>query len=168
MEKKRRRRFRFSLGALLIAIFFASIGFGWYAYLKQQSDSQMEAVAFFRDHDVKPIEETELAQIQEVPITVNGISSTMVIPSVRNAGRDIYWLEPYLGEYFFAKYTVLQIISTDKLELGELKDNMKQLPWLEHVIMSKPRYSATEIDQLRKDFPDVEFSVYRDPQPDAR
>lgn len=167
MEKKRRRRFRFSLGALLIAICLASIGFAWYAYLKQQSDSQMEAVAFFRDHDVIPIEETELAEIQKVPITVNGISSTMVVPSVRNAGRDVYWLEPYLGECFFAKYTVLQVISTDRIELGELKDNIKQLPWLEHVIMDRPRYSDIEIDQLRKDFPNVEFSVYRDPQPDA-
>ena len=164
---------RFRIRTILAFIAICCVVLGTYAHYKRCAALQFAAVSELRAKGCAIYNQFDGAggasQFQFVSITVNGAPMAPLAPTINPppVRKKRYWYERWFGEELFHKYTVAVTPHDPKFELSNIFGELRSLPYLDELVVYNDNFLVVEVEQLKKEFPQLTITVFEKSIPSA-
>ena len=148
---KRKRRIQYSIRTMLLIVTITAVGLGFYLH---RINVESRAADFLSEHGCLPLERNDDFAMRAFAVSINGeiIGNTLPVrkSDVRRSVID------QINSY---RYDHIYVTASSSLAPRELASNLNGLAWLKTVALHEGIYSSDEIEPIKSELPNVEFTT---------
>ena len=147
---------------MLLIIATCCVALGYLTRFKLAANRQIAAVEKLTELECRAFTEIEFVSILPAETVVNGRPLMADTPLVRARHHIPAWYESFLGEKLLYQYSVLIIPSQPKFKFSDIENELKNLIYLNQLIVFKDDFDNGELERFFSDRPDLQIE-YREP-----